>query len=370
MNGAGVRVCRCRALSIEIEGGLWIARNPRARTQASIDDEELAILRGSAEPVAVETLFDELPSARESIARSVLRLIDANLLLVEGTDAARLDAHFASVWPWGSAAAAFHFGIKDPDYQKPDVVAGWLDQRQKDVTEVPLTKRHDSKRATSLGEPSLKDPLLRRMRERRSCRAFDPTGSITLADLGDCLFAGLGIVGWFDSGVAGARPLPLSMTPSGGARNPYEAYVRVARVSSLRPGIHHYSGADHSLELVSEEEPALGELLGGQDWFEAAAAVVVLVASFERVAWKYPHPGALRVVLLEAGHIAQNVLLAASARGLAAAPTCALSDSRIESALGLDGAVQSAVYAVALGAVSSEASDADPARVRYEPRFL
>lgn len=370
MTGAGVRVCRCRALSIEIEGGLWIARNHRARTQASVDDHELAILRASGDPVAVETLFEQLDGARESIARSVLRLIDANLLLVEGTEAARLDAHFASVWPWGSAAAAFHFGIKDADYQKPGVVASWLEQRQKDVPELPLTKRHDAARATSCGEPALTDPLLRRMRERRSSRAFDRSAEISLDALGDCLFAGLGIVGWFDSGVPGARPLPLSMTPSGGARNPYDAYVRVARVSSLKPGIHHYSGADHSLELVSDEEPAIAELLGGQDWFDAAAAVVFLVANFERTAWKYPHPGALRVVLLEAGHIAQNLLLTASARGLAAAPTCALSDSLIENSLGLDSAVQSAVYAIALGGVCDEASDADPARVRYEPRFV
>ncbi|MDV4159365.1 MULTISPECIES: nitroreductase family protein [Rhizobium] len=36
------------------------------------------------------------------------------------------------------------------------------------------------------------------------------------------------------------------------------------------------------------------------------------------------HPTGFRVVLIEAGHIAQNMLLAATASGLVATPTCAL----------------------------------------------
>lgn len=369
MNDRGVRVCRCRALSIEIEGGVLVARNHGARTHAPLDDIELAVLRATAEPMAAETLFEELGSPREAVARAVLRLMDSSLLLVEGTETARLDARVSSAWPWGMAAAAFHFGIKDPDYQKPGVVKRWHEERVRSTPQVPVVRRHVLDRAQSCGEPALDAPLLRCMRDRRSSRAFDPAKEISLASLGDCLFAGLGIVGWFDSGTPGEAPLPLGMTPSGGARNPYDAYVRVARVSSLAPGIHHYSGADHSLQLESAAQPSLGELLGGQDWFDDAAVVIFLVAHFERTAWKYTHPGALRVVLLEAGHIAQNVLLVASARGLAAAPTCALSDSPIERALGLDPAVESAVYAIALGMPGSVASEVDPVAVRYEPRF-
>ncbi|MGO7624572.1 nitroreductase family protein, partial [Rhizobium ruizarguesonis] len=43
------------------------------------------------------------------------------------------------------------------------------------------------------------------------------------------------------------------------------------------------------------------------------------------------HPTGFRVVLIEAGHIAQNMLLAATASGLVATPTCALNDSMIGS---------------------------------------
>ena len=42
------------------------------------------------------------------------------------------------------------------------------------------------------------------------------------------------------------------MTPSGGARNPYEAYVYVRNVEQLAPGMYHYSAAENSLESFAE----------------------------------------------------------------------------------------------------------------------
>ncbi|MGO7859910.1 nitroreductase family protein, partial [Rhizobium ruizarguesonis] len=48
------------------------------------------------------------------------------------------------------------------------------------------------------------------------------------------------------------------------------------------------------------------------------------------------HPTGFRVVLIEAGHIAQNMLLAATASGLVATPTCSLHDSVIEPMLDID----------------------------------
>ena len=56
------------------------------------------------------------------------------------------------------------------------------------------------------------------------------------------------------------------MTPSGGARNPYEAYVFARNVEGLEPGIYHYSALEHSLARVSAATPALSDLVGGQEW--------------------------------------------------------------------------------------------------------
>ena len=45
------------------------------------------------------------------------------------------------------------------------------------------------------------------------------------------------------------------MTPSGGARNPYEAYVFARKVDGLEAGIYHYSALDHDLAKVSDARP-------------------------------------------------------------------------------------------------------------------
>ncbi|MDQ2081756.1 hypothetical protein RA307_16345 [Xanthobacteraceae bacterium Astr-EGSB] len=91
------------------------------------------------------------------------------------------------------------------------------------------------------------------MRRRRSFRGFSDQ-PVALGDLGDGLFAGLGITGCvrgsFDEG-----SLPLSMTPSGGGRNPYEAYVYVRRVGGLAPGTCHYSALDHRSRLPTAADP-------------------------------------------------------------------------------------------------------------------
>jgi nitroreductase len=85
--------------------------------------------------------------------------------------------------------------------------------------------------------------------------------------------------------------------------------------------------------------------------------------------WKYPHPTGYRVVVLEAGHIAQNLLLAATAHGLAATPTCALGDRAVEELLGLDRLAEAAVHAVALGVRAAQPSVADTGPVVANPRL-
>jgi SagB-type dehydrogenase family enzyme len=140
------------------------------------------------------------------------------------------------------------------------------------------------------------------------------------------------------------------MTPSGGARNPYDAVVYVRKVSSLNPGLYRYSPFSHSLINSSHGVlPSIVDILGGQAWAADAAAVVFLVAQFERTMWKYPHPGAYRVVIIEAGHIAQNMVLAATKNQIKSVTTAAINDELAEKAFAISSIRQSVCYAVALG---------------------
>jgi nitroreductase len=66
--------------------------------------------------------------------------------------------------------------------------------------------------------------------------------------------------------------------------------------------------------------------------------------------WKYEDANAYRVVLIEAGHIGQNMMLAATRHGLSACPTAALSHSVIKRLLGLDRLTDAPIYALTLSA--------------------
>jgi SagB-type dehydrogenase family enzyme len=185
------------------------------------------------------------------------------------------------------------------------------------------------------------------MARRRSDRVM-LDAPITLEQLADCLLFSMAITAIIED--PEVMDLPLKMTPSGGARNPFEAYVCVRNITGLAPGIYHYSAFERTLGVVrAEAPPPLGSLLGSQDWASNAAAVIFLVANFDRPMWKYHHPAAYRVTMIEAGHIAQNISLVATALGLVANPTAALSQDLAEKTLGVGGVTQSVVYALVLG---------------------
>jgi SagB-type dehydrogenase family enzyme len=366
-----VRLRRAAALVLVLDGQRVIGEGFLLARRAELSPAAVGLLIALDDWWTPEVLFGPISDrdARLEIAAELSRLIDLGFVVVEGSAAAELDRRYRAEWKWGPMAGLYHFGIKDPTYLQPAVVFELLTEHAATVPQPPLFAGNDGLSTTPLAPP---DPtsFVGLMARRRSTRAFDPSRPLPLAALADCLYSGFAILAFGESGVAGEGSLPLTPTPSGGARNPFEAYVVVRSVEGLTPGVYHYAGVDHTLGLVrAGPPPGLDVLLGAQAWFADAGAVVFLVASFERCWWKYPHPTGFRVVLLEAGHIAQNLLLAAMAHGIAATPTCALADGTVEALLGLDRLDQAAIHSVALGVRSTAPSPYDMGGVRPNPRL-
>jgi SagB-type dehydrogenase family enzyme len=131
----------------------------------------------------------------------------------------------------------------------------------------------------------------------------------------------------------------------------------------VEPGIYHYSALQHSLAPVGDAPaPRPSELLPEQHWVDDAGAIVFLVANFDRTMWKYGEPFAYKTILMEAGHIAQNIAVTCAKHGLTANPTMGIDDNRIERALGLAQPLQSALYALSIG--HPDAPSAAPPEVR------
>jgi SagB-type dehydrogenase family enzyme len=368
-----VVIRRSRALVLTFDGSEVVAQSFLARGRMIVHAAALHALLLTADWAHYGAVAAALSAAYGPGAVYELDLlIGAGMILVADSALAEADRSYERRWTWGETAGFYHFGMKDPVYMSPEQVETALCERIVLQPQVPLYQTNDIYAETvPLPQPSVahKESLLSIMRRRRSWRGHAPDGALSRRALATCLFAGGGITGFANTPLQGMDELPVKTSPSGGARNPYELVVYARRVAGLAPGFYHYSGTEHTLGLVSRDTPSVGELLAGQPWFDHASAVVLLVAYFERTMWKYPHPTGYRVVLIEAGHIAQNIILTATALGLASAPTCALSDSAVSRAARLASITTSAVYAVALGVPSREPTVADITNIRWNPLF-
>lgn len=150
------------------------------------------------------------------------------------------------------------------------------------------------------GTMTLEEALLR----RRSRRDFSGA-PLSLADLGQVLWAGHGVTG----------PDGRRTAPTAGNTGPHEVYAVTPE------GAFRYDGAAHRLE---ETDPAdlrvpLSAVTRNDEHLLNAGAVLVLAAVPERTAARYPER-VDRYVAMSLGHAAQNVLLQAEALGLAAYP--------------------------------------------------
>ncbi|MCB9491800.1 MAG: SagB/ThcOx family dehydrogenase [Dehalococcoidia bacterium] len=191
---------------------------------------------------------------------------------------------------------------------------------------------------------ALADVLLAR-RSRRELSA--PIG---LGDLGVLLRLALGPSAVIED-EEGLPVQALRTWPSGGGLYPIEAYVVAQRVEGLDPGVYHFNPIAEALERLAPAGDVDAVLRDGffwQDFLVDASAIVVLGAVFHRTVSKYGERG-YRLVLLDAGHVGQNLVLVAELLGLPSLPISGYCDDALGEALGLDGVDEAVVHTVALG---------------------
>lgn len=196
---------------------------------------------------------------------------------------------------------------------------------------------------------------------RLSCRAFAPD-AISLETLASVLRAAYGIERRSGGDQFALLDRPA---PSAGGMYPLEVSLLVRAVDGLAPGVYHYVPAADGLECLRDGElppTFVTYLFMGQHWVAAAAAVVVLSVVPARSLTKYGDRG-YRYLLLEAGHVMQNVNLMGTALGLGSVNLGGFYDDELAGLLRIDPEVEFPVYAAAIG-LPSEQTRGDRMRQR------
>ena len=207
----------------------------------------------------------------------------------------------------------------------------------------PYKQYADAEKVTLPTDWDMDRELRQTLQYRRSCRRFGES-PLSMKDISMLLWASQGITGR-------AGNFFLRAAPSAGALYPVETYLSVQNVETIDGGLFHFQPAEFSLDKLSGDffGNKIAEAALGQSFLGKAGAVFIWSAIFRKNFSKYGHRG-MRYILMDAGHICQNMLLAAEALGLGACPVAAFYDDELNALLGLDGTEESVIYMAAVGA--------------------
>lgn len=218
--------------------------------------------------------------------------------------------------------------VRKPEIECPPLYKDYTEKRQ---FELPYPD-------TSKG-PKIWDAILMRRSRREFARS-----PIEQKELSLLLWAAQGKTG------TASDHRELRAAPSAGARYPIETYVAVNHVKKMFTGVYHYNLRGHSLSLLYSKD-VIADLVNisiEQEFVYNSAVVFIWTAVVDRCRSKYGER-AFRYMYLDAGHIGQNLLLAAQALGLYSCPIGALYDDEANAFVKADGDNEVVVYMAAVG---------------------
>ncbi len=185
--------------------------------------------------------------------------------------------------------------------------------------------------------------LLNLINARRSLRKYSEK-PFTLQELTYLL--------WCTQGVKKTTPSATFRTvPSAGARHAFETYLLINHVEGLAKGLYRYLALEHKLVAVNGDVDITEKVVAaclGQGFIGFSAVTFIWMADTTRMAWRYGERG-YRYMHLDAGHVCQNLYLAAESIGGGACAIAAFDDDALNELVGADGKETFAIYAASVG---------------------
>jgi SagB-type dehydrogenase family enzyme len=181
---------------------------------------------------------------------------------------------------------------------------------------------------------------------RRSHRRFRPA-PLALKELAFLLWATQGVRQVLDAGHA------LRTVPSAGCRHAFESYLVVSRVAGLEPGLYRYLPVEHALVLerpIDGMAAALSQATLHQQFIATAPVTFAWSVIPSRMEWRYDL-AAHRVILMDVGHLCQNLYLACAAIGAGTCAIAAYHQELMDRLLGVDGSDEFTIYLAPVGKI-------------------
>lgn len=191
------------------------------------------------------------------------------------------------------------------------------------------------------------DPLDLReaIERRRSVRDYDHR-PMALEELSFLLWCTQG-VRYVDED----RTVTLRTVPSSGGRHAFETYLLVNDVEGLAPGLYRYLPVEHRL-VEKSVDPDIAIKVNvacqNQTFVMRSGVAFLWAADMYLMTWRYGERG-YRDIFLDAGHVCQNLYLAAETVGCGVCAVSGFGDDAMNRILGLDGEERFLVYLAAVG---------------------
>lgn len=195
--------------------------------------------------------------------------------------------------------------------------------------------------------PILKRPVERIIENRRTRHSFSRKG-VRIAKLARILKSAYGVT---SRGSEDTGDMILRACPSAGALYPLEIYPVVLRSKDLAMGVYHYNVKGHSLELVKKGDflEELDNNLLGAELMPGADVALVITSVIDRAMAKYDERG-YRFILIEVGHLAQNISLVCEALGFNSVCMGGFYEKGLADLLSTDVRSEPVQYVILLGA--------------------
>ncbi|MCK4666349.1 SagB/ThcOx family dehydrogenase [Candidatus Dependentiae bacterium] len=222
--------------------------------------------------------------------------------------------------------------------------------QSKGIPNPPLEKEYDSdSEIIELPQPDKsilkKTNIYDCIRERFSRRKFT-NEDLSLEELSFLLWSTQGIKKLVADGKVSLRTVP-----SAGARHPFETYLGINRVTGLKKGVYRYLPVEHKLVFLFTDkkfEKKINTAVFLQSFVGDSAVVFIWSTIPYRTEWRYPLTGH-KVILLDAGHICQNLYLSAEAIKCGTCAIAAYDQKKMDKLLKLDGKNEFVIYLAPVG---------------------